>query len=138
MLLGKLWGFLKYYHPKVATGDYDWDNQLFQILPSINDDDFDLKLEEWVASLGNIQIQNTEDILQNIKFSPNFEWFQNKFITPNLKKQLTNIIKAKRPETNYYVSIPQEMPIPIFENEKKYSTIKYDDDGIKFLALFRY
>ena len=31
----KVWGFLKYYHPKVAKGDFNWDNQLFEILPKI-------------------------------------------------------------------------------------------------------
>ena len=138
MLLGKLWGFLKYYHPKVATGDYDWDKQLFQMLPLIKEDDFDSKLEKWVASLGNFQIQKTIETHQNIKFSPDFKWFNNKFITPNLKNQLTIITKAKRLETNYYVNIPQEIPKPIFENEKIYSTIKYNDDGVKLLALFRY
>ncbi len=137
-LLGKLWGFLKYYHPKVATGDYDWDKQLFQMLPLIKEDDFDSKLEEWVASLGNLQIQMTIKAHQNIKFSSDFKWFNNKFITPNLKNQLTSITKAKRPETNYYVNIPQEIPSPIFQNEKIYSTINYNDDGIKLLALFRY
>lgn len=138
ILLGKLWGFLKYYHPKVATGGYDWDKQLFQMLALIKENDFDLKLEEWVVSLGNFQIQKTIKTHHNVKFSPDFKWFNNKFITPNLKNQLTNISKAKRLETNYYVNIPEEVPSPIFENEKIYSTINYNDDGIKLLALFRY
>src|SRR3546814_15876690 len=32
-VLGKIWGFLKYYHPAVARGEYNWDNELFRILP---------------------------------------------------------------------------------------------------------
>ncbi|MBL7881618.1 MAG: peptidase S41, partial [Chryseobacterium gambrini] len=28
--LCKVWGFLKYYHPNVAKGQFDWDQQLFQ------------------------------------------------------------------------------------------------------------
>ena len=24
----KVWGFLKYYHPSVAKGEFDWDSQL--------------------------------------------------------------------------------------------------------------
>ena len=31
----KVWGFLKYYHPKVADGKYNWDEQLFNVLPEI-------------------------------------------------------------------------------------------------------
>ena len=31
-LLGKTWGFLKYHHPEVGQGEYDWDAELFQFL----------------------------------------------------------------------------------------------------------
>jgi hypothetical protein len=32
-VLGRLWGFLKYYHPEVAKGSYSFDSCLFTILP---------------------------------------------------------------------------------------------------------
>ncbi|HJY12929.1 MAG TPA: hypothetical protein VJ304_09090, partial [Flavobacterium sp.] len=32
----KVWGFLKYYHPKVASGEVNWDQQLLDILPKID------------------------------------------------------------------------------------------------------
>ena len=31
----KVWGFLKYYHPNVADGRKNWDEQLFIILPQV-------------------------------------------------------------------------------------------------------
>lgn len=31
-LICKIWGFLKYYHPSIAQGDYDWNYQLFRII----------------------------------------------------------------------------------------------------------
>ena len=31
-LLGRVWGFLKYYHPAIATGNYNWDYELFRFL----------------------------------------------------------------------------------------------------------
>lgn len=33
--LGLIWGFLKYYHPNIAKGEYNWDYELFRILPKI-------------------------------------------------------------------------------------------------------
>src|SRR5687767_1279812 len=33
--LGLIWGFLKYYHPNIAKGEYNWDYELFRILPRI-------------------------------------------------------------------------------------------------------
>jgi len=32
---GKVWGFLKYYHPEVAKGKYNWDKELFRVLPLV-------------------------------------------------------------------------------------------------------
>src|SRR4051812_44950800 len=32
-LLGKLWGFLKYYHPGITNTKIDWDKQLVDFLP---------------------------------------------------------------------------------------------------------
>ena len=34
-LLCKVWGFMKYYHPDIANGMYDWDNELFEIMPRV-------------------------------------------------------------------------------------------------------
>lgn len=31
--LGQLWGFLKYHHPAVAEGKYDWDMELIKLIP---------------------------------------------------------------------------------------------------------
>ncbi|MEL6535150.1 MAG: S41 family peptidase [Bacteroidota bacterium] len=35
--LAKVWGFLKYYHPAVATGTYDWDETLLRWLEEAGD-----------------------------------------------------------------------------------------------------
>src|SRR5690606_4605004 len=32
-LLGRIWGFLKYHHPEIAKGNYNWDYELFRFLP---------------------------------------------------------------------------------------------------------
>src|SRR6478735_3687435 len=51
-LLGKVWGFLKYYHPAVSAGNYNWDFELFRILPKIqaskNTIETQKILSEWV------------------------------------------------------------------------------------------
>ncbi len=31
----QLWGFLKYHHPYVAEGNYDWDKELINRIPAI-------------------------------------------------------------------------------------------------------
>ena len=34
-MLGKVWGFLKYHHPRVTTGTRHWDYDLFRVLPAV-------------------------------------------------------------------------------------------------------
>lgn len=33
--LGKVWGFLKYYHPGVAAGSIDWDSVVVATVPTV-------------------------------------------------------------------------------------------------------
>src|SRR5215212_6852563 len=55
--LGRTWGFLKYYHPDVAKGSYDFDSCLFSILPSVMYAENKLKRDEllfnWMITLGD-------------------------------------------------------------------------------------
>lgn len=56
VLLGKIWGYLKYYHPNVAEGKYNWDYELFRILPKVIDVDRstrDKNLYDWIESQGD-------------------------------------------------------------------------------------
>jgi len=53
--LGQVWGFLKYYHPAVAAGNYNWDAELMRILPVVlaakSKNEWLLSLERWVDKL---------------------------------------------------------------------------------------
>ena len=54
--LCKIWGFLKYYHPNVAKGNYNWDEQLLIILPKVeqanNKEELSKVYWDWIESLG--------------------------------------------------------------------------------------
>lgn len=41
-------------------------------------------------------------------------------------------------KSNYYLDFNKNTWNPIFKNEASYSNMKFDDDGIKLIALFRY
>jgi hypothetical protein len=55
-LLGMVWGVLKYYHPNVAAGNYNWDYELFRILPLILEAGGSIHrdriLTDWIKGLG--------------------------------------------------------------------------------------
>ncbi|WP_237717526.1 hypothetical protein [Myroides injenensis] len=50
--LCKVWGKLKYTNAKVTKGEYNWDYELFRIMPIVEQEDFLEKLEEWKLSFG--------------------------------------------------------------------------------------
>ena len=90
----KVWGYLKYYHPKVADGSKNWDEQLFAILPQIEKaqtkEDFSLVLENWIDTLGEVKeiakITQPKDVEY---FDKNFDlsWIdKNKLFSKNLSK----------------------------------------------------
>jgi len=74
----KVWGFLKYYHPNVANGNFDWDEQLFKILPKVEeaktDIEFSNTIEKWINSLGKVKAYKAEILNEEIDyFDKNFD-----------------------------------------------------------------
>lgn len=60
--LCKVWGFLKYYHPNVAKGNFNWDEHLLTILPKIENSKIVKKYQKSTL-IGLI----AQEILKNVK-----------------------------------------------------------------------
>lgn len=134
---GKVWGFLKYYHPEILEGKFDWDYELIRILPEVTDEHADVNhiLLNQIDKLGTITPRSTNEI----KLSPDLNWIND---IDYLGIELTGILKdvrnSARPPNNYYVDFVIGIGNPNFKNEKTYQNLDYDDDGIKLVGLFRY
>ena len=144
-VLGKLWGFLKYYHPAIAKGDINWDYELFRIMPkvinSISKAQRNKLLAEWISGLGAIkEKQEAPNIDKSkIKFMPDLEWIKNESELGKYVTALLDEIKmAKRNSMNYYLGFATGVGNPSFEHEKKYLRMSYPDAGFRLLSLFRY
>lgn len=142
-VLGLVWGFLKYYHPSIAAGNYNWDYELFRILPKIikakDSNDRDNTLTDWIKSLGDFK--ETEETTKNsseIKITPDLDWINNSNLSSALVSELTKIKKAKREEENFYVRLNEYVGNPEFSDEKAYTQIKFSDTGFRLLSLYRY
>lgn len=140
----KVWGFLKYYHPKVANGDYNWDNQLFEVLPKIEQaktqKEFSLILENWINSLGEVReiapILPSKDIEY---FDKNFDltWINsNKLFSKSLSMKL-KFIEDNRFQGNQYYVAPLQAENIFIKNED-YSNLSFNDKNSRILALFMY
>lgn len=141
-LLGQLWGFLKYHHPAIAKGDYNWDNELFRLLPRYlkckSNAQVTKLLEQWLDNLGKPELClkcKPWTATKNIAVEPNYgKLFNNKVFSKSLHRKLEYILNNHDSTYNYYVSLPL---VPVFTHEKSFESM-YPDAGYRLLALYRY
>jgi hypothetical protein len=142
VLLGQIWGFLKYYHPAVCKGEYNWDYELFRILPKIlNVADYNERnkiLTEWIERLGQVKPAKMRYKPKGkVKSTPDFSWFNKKELGNELVNLLESIKNAERPDSSYYLQL-DEIGNPVFKREKVYDKNLYPDQGFRLLSIYRY
>lgn len=141
--LCKVWGFLKYYHPDVAKAKFNWDYELFRMMPKIletdNSEKVDDILSEWIEGLGDVKKGKYEKGDKKVIIEASTGWIKDsKFVSSKLSNLLCKVESAERIGENYYVRVSDD-GYPSFDNEKQYPFIKYEDDqGYRLLMLFRY
>lgn len=139
--LGLIWGYLKYYHPSVAEGKYNWDYELFRILPKISGvsaKQRDQILTDWIKGLGTFQTEKFTLDTKNVKIAPDLNWITSSGFSKELSDLLLQIKDAKRPKANYYVDFYDGVGNPDFSNEKPYENDAYPDAGFRLLSLYKY
>ncbi|PTT72286.1 MULTISPECIES: S41 family peptidase [unclassified Chryseobacterium] len=138
--LGLIWGYLKYYHPNVAEGNYNWDYELFRIYKKTENaaaEERDQILTDWIKGLGKFQTaKNSEP--KNVKIKPDLDWITNSGFSKELTELLLQLKDAKRPKVNYYVDFFPNVDNPDFRHENPYREMKYPDEGFRLLSLYRY
>ncbi|MBF0576028.1 S41 family peptidase [Dysgonomonas sp. GY617] len=144
-LLCKIWGFLKYYHPAVAEGKFNWDIELFQIMPSIlqskSVSERNSIFEEWINSLGKVENSKGDTIIpaDSVKMYPDISWIEDRStLDNNVVNQLVEIKNSKRGNDHYYIDFVPDVNNPIFKNENEHISFSHPDTGYYLLALFRY
>jgi hypothetical protein len=141
-LLGKVWGFLKYHHPEVAKGNYNWDYELFRVLPEYlktkNTKIRDKVLMDWIGKYGKIK-PHSPKLKGNADayIKPNLSWVDNSDMSKDLKKKLHEIYTNRNQGKHYYIKM-ERASNPNFQNENPYTEMTYPDTGFRLLALYRY
>lgn len=144
-VLGKVWGFLKYFHPEVVTGKYNWDFELFRVLPQIanagNKTERSQLLSKWIDRYG--EIMETEDytVTDSTLFHrfAQLNWLEDETLfDKNLSAKLTKIKNAKRNGVlNYYLPPLAWKEEVEFTREKPYPNISWQDQGYRILTAYR-
>lgn len=145
-LLGKIWGFLKYYHPEIAAGKYDWDKELIEFLPGYTNvkslKERNDSLENWINRFGKISVCEScnDSILMNAKLKPDFSWISNSEFSPALVETLENIKNNRIQSGQYYTKFQSQdgINMVLFQHEPGYSNIKFPNDSYGLLSVFRF
>lgn len=141
----KIWGFLKYYHPTVRAGVYDWDQVLFKLLDKIQfvktTKERNIIFEQLIDSLGAFEQDKPHFVLNDTvrHQQPDFEWLSDKqSFGDRLSQKLLQVKNAKRVFDNYYIQYyPEQNSAPLYYNEKQYIDADFSDIRYSILGLFR-
>lgn len=141
--LCKVWGFLKYYHPNVAKGKFNWDQQLFQKIDELeninNKDQLNELYSNWIESLGKTEVcKNCVNDNDKVYFLKNFDlgWMDDQRIfSENVREKLKFIENNRNTGENYYFGLNGRKVY--FRNENSYGS-KFTSKQIALLEFFRY
>ncbi len=156
----KVWGFLKYYHPNVAKGQFDWDEHLYEILSKVEkiktQDEFSNAIESWINSLGDVpEIEIIDKYPKDRYFYKNLDlsWTQNKLLfSESLSKKLKWIEENRFQGLQFYISRDvdkdgysiaddgEDEPkgVPRLQNERTPDSFTWKEKKYRLLTLFRY
>lgn len=140
---GKVWGFLKYYHPNVVNGQMDWDKELITKIPEIENINSKKELNEfyinWIHSLGVVQKQKSKKY-NGETFDKNFDlsWIDNQFSdTPELINSFKNIEENRKTLDNKILFNIDDDGFR-YINEKSYAKNHLAQKEYRLLDIFRY
>lgn len=138
--LGRIWGFLKYRHPSVAQGKYDWDQQLFKSMNTVimakDNKSVEAHYATLLDSLG-ATANYAKPQLENVVHEVDYSWIDELPFNDDLKDKLKRI-RYSSFDQHHYFGFAGGAGNVLFKNEKKYENVFSADAGFRLLALFRF
>lgn len=138
----KIWGFLKYYHPELASGKKDWNTEFFKLLNNVRQvntkDELSNLYIGWIDGLGKIKERKKTD--KTIYFEKNFNlsWLEDSnYYTPALTSKL-KFIKENRFEGKHHYVFVDKNGYLTFTNEMDLKDFEANNNDAKFFSLFDY
>jgi hypothetical protein len=144
-LLGKVWGFVKYHHPRVAAAKLNWDYELFRVLPSVlaaRDRRQAIRaIVRWLDRVGAADpCRPCAAPPESAQALPRIEWIRDrKGLGGDLSERLVRMHRNRNAEPEqYYVALVPGVMNPDFSNEESYARLTLPDFGYRLLALYRF
>ncbi len=138
-----VWGFLKYYHPEIRTGDYDWDGKLMEAFPEVitleNKESMNKFLFDWISHYEfQVEFEEKDFSEMTSRQKPDLQWIEESGFDEKLISVFKKIVSAKRNGNSQYVEkIKGSKKIEI-SKEIVYDNFDYGDYKNRLLSLFRH
>lgn len=145
-LLSQTWGLLKYYHPHIATGRYDWDSVLVaatkRMLHPGKTSPVQSEISRLLALAGRDDAQEcfrrTYHALENKNYT--ISWIHtSRLLTRSQRSALRYIAAHPYTGSNYYVVPDEDNDSTVSApHEKPYKEMLMPDVHYRLLSLFRF
>jgi C-terminal processing protease CtpA/Prc len=142
VVLGRIWGFAKYYHPAATTGKVDWDHELRTLLPQVIACRTPLARSElfsrWLTSLGPVApCPSCAPVQATAHLQPTLGWLTDRrLVSPELRTQLTFLRanRAQEPTASVHLGSAGQA----LYTEDVGAPLAYPALADRWLALYRY
>lgn len=141
--LGRVWGFLKYFHPAVAAGRYNWDDVLIQKIGQLeklgNAEAVNTFYTNWLDELGEVKkCRSCKMYTDEDMATAGLGWLrEHRILTAALRARLMDILQNRYHGKPFYLSNKGAGNIELM-NEPEYETMAYPSKNYRLLGLYRY
>ncbi len=144
VLLGRVWGFLKYHHPRATGARVSWDYELFRVLPPV------LRardraaaagiISKWAARLGEPPACSAcAELPESAYMLPRVDWIRDRArLGEDLSARLVRIYRNRDSDREQHYVALTGIGVPDFAAEAPHPDLSYPDAGYRLLALFRF
>jgi carboxyl-terminal processing protease len=142
--LGQAWGFLKYFHPRVATGTINWDSALVAAIPAVktsrDNAQLNAVIQSWLDGLGDVtpcaDVSCFRVVPDSMRKNLDLRWITDgKTLTPELVRRLSRLRDAPHQGSGRYVTF---RGTAMFEKDTAFSAPEYPSEEVRILSLFRF
>lgn len=138
--IGLVWGLLKYHHPEVSKGKFNWDIEFINLSDKAKDiqnqEGMNNLLLDFVSKYGTDKLKAKKNNSEKL-FTKNadYGWIDSAVFGAELKKNLIEI-KNNGNINNYYAYCGKLSTIIGFDNEKEFKDFNYSIKSHRMLLLY--
>ena len=138
----RVWGLLKYYHPNVTKGEFDWDQVLIDMLDRIREsktpEDVNAELMKMIKMTGEKEVSDDPAWNDSLNMNVNLCWLDHSFINEPIRQEIRKIASHTNEQPSQYIKLREDLAYVLIPSEREYSVELIQNFEYRLLALFRY